>query len=120
MATGNAAATLERADDWSTDFSAATLTIKAGANALVVHTLAGFVTSNSALDGLATASAIANQAITGAGTQTADSATITSGTKVYTLTVGLTGSGADVILSTLTYINGETSSITSLVATFKS
>lgn len=116
MAQANAAATLERADDWSTDFATATLTIKAGANALVVHTLASFVTSNSALNALATANAIADETITGAGTQTADSAEITVGTKTYTLTVGT--SGADLNLTTLTYINGETSSINSLVVSF--
>lgn len=120
MAQANAAATLERAGDWSADFAAATLDILAGANVLASHTLAGFVTSNNALDGLATANAISNETITGAGTQTATSATITSGTRVYTLTVGIAGSGADLILSTLTYINGETSSIDSLVVTFRS
>tara|TARA_R110000851_G_scaffold60415_2_gene139446 strand:- start:440 stop:814 length:375 start_codon:yes stop_codon:yes gene_type:complete len=123
MAQGNAAATLEKADDWSADFAAATLTVKAGANALVVHTLAGFTTSNSALNALATANAIADETITGAGTQTADSATITAGTKVYTLTVDTAANplspAADLRLTTLTYINGETSSINSLVVTFR-
>jgi hypothetical protein len=47
---------------------------------------------------------------------TADSATISDGTKTYTLTVGT--SGADLNLSTLTYITGQDSSITSLVVTF--
>ncbi len=117
MAEANAAATLERANDWVADFATATLDILAGANVLASHTLAGFVTSNNALDGLATANAIAGETITGAGTQTATSATIALGTRVYTLTVGT--SGADLNLSTLTYINGETSSINSLVVTFR-
>ncbi len=117
MAQANAAATLERADDWVADFATATLDILAGANVLASHTLAGFVTSNNALDGLATANEIADEVITGTGTQTADSATITSGSRVYTLTVGT--SGANLNLSTLTYINGETSSIDSLVVAFR-
>lgn len=116
MATANAAATLERATDWGADFATATLIIKAGANTLATHTLASFVASNSGANGLATANAIADVSITGTGTQTADSAEITAGTKTYTLTVGT--SGADLNLTTLTYINGETSSINSLVVTF--
>lgn len=119
MAQANAPATLERADDWITDFETGTITVLAGANVLASHTLAGFVSSNNALDGVATANAIADVAISGAGTQTATSATVSDGAKTYTLTVGLAGSGADLILSTLTYINGETSSINSLVVTFK-
>lgn len=120
MATANAAATLARADDWVADFATQEMKVLAGANVLATHTLAGFVTSNDVNDALATANAISDETITGAGTQTADSATISDGTKTYTLSVGTTGSGADLILSTLTYINGETSSINSLVARFKS
>jgi len=116
MATADAAATLERADDFSADYTTATLTIKSGANTLATHTLAGFVTSNDTDDGLATANTIADVSITGTGTQTADSAVVTAGGKSYTLTVGT--SGADLNLSTLTYVNGETSSITSFVVRF--
>lgn len=119
MAQANAAATLARADDWVADFAAGTLTILAGANTLAAHTLTGFATSNDTLDALATANAIADETITGAGTQTATSATISDGTKTYTLTVGISGSGADLILTTLTYINGETSSINSMIVRFK-
>lgn len=119
MAEANAPATLARADDWVADFATQTLTVLAGANTLVVHTLTGFVTSNDNLDALAVANSIADEVITGAGTQTATSATISDGTKTYKLTVGISGSGADLILSTLTYINGETSSINSLTAKFK-
>jgi hypothetical protein len=114
MATGNAAATLERATDWSTDFASATLVILDGATPLATHTVPSFTPSNSGADGLATAAAIANDTIDASGT--ADSATLTAAGKVYTLTVGL--SGADLNLSTLTYVIGETSSITSLVVTF--
>ena len=116
MATANAAATLEQADDWSADFATASLVIKAGANVLATHTLAGFVTSNSGANGRATANAIADATITGTGTQTADNAEITAGGKTYALTVGT--SGADLNLTTLTYVNGETASISSLIVNF--
>ena len=114
MATANAAATLERATDWGTDFAAAILTIKDGATTLVAHTLAGLTASNSGSNGLSTASAISDETILADGT--ADSAELTASGKTYTLTVGT--SGADLNLSTLTYITGETSSISSLVVTF--
>lgn len=113
MASGNAAATLERADDFATDFAAATLTIKAGANTLATHTLAGFVTANVVDDATATANAIADETITGTGTQTADTVELTAAGKTYNLTIGV-----DITLSTTTYINGETSSVNSLVVTF--
>lgn len=111
MATANAAATLERANDWSTDFTTASMIIKDGAVTLATHTLAGFVTSNSGSDGVSTANAIADATIAADGT--ADTAEITAGTKTYTLVVGV-----DITLSTTTYITGETSSINSLVVTF--
>lgn len=124
MATANAAATLARADSWETDFAGEKLEILSGANVLVEHTIGTFTTSNSGNDALATSSAIADETITGAGTQTADGARISDGTKVYELTVDTAANPsippADLRLTTLTYINGETSSIDSLVATFKS
>ena len=111
MASANAAATLERADDWAANFATASMIILAGATTLASHTLASFVTSNSGADALATANAIADETI--AATGTADSAEITVGGKTYTLVVGV-----DIILSTTNYISGETSSINSLVVTF--
>jgi hypothetical protein len=114
MATPNAAVTLERADDFAADYGTATLTIKAGTTTLATHTLAGFVTSNSGLDGVATANAIADAVIAADGT--ADSAELTAAGKTYTLTVGT--SGTDVIVSTTNYISGETSSVNSFVVTF--
>lgn len=113
MATGDISARNARASDFAADYAAATLTIFAGANPLVSHTLAGF---GAPANGIITANAIASQTITGAGTQTADSATLSDGTGTYTLTLGT--SGTDVIVSTTTYINGETSSINSLSVTF--
>jgi len=116
MATANAASTLDRASDWGTSFASSTLTILAGATSLAVHTVPSFTASNSGNDGLATAATIADETIQAS--DTADSATLTEGTKTYTLTVGLVGSGADLELSTLTYVTGETSTISSLVVTF--
>ena len=117
MADANAAASLERATDFGTDFATATLVVKAGANTLATHTVAGFTYANGvggqADDGIATANAIADETITGAGTQTATTAELTAGTKTYVLTVG-----TDITLTTTTYINGETSSITGMVIRF--
>lgn len=123
MAQANAAATLKRANDFGTDFAAATLTVNAGANILATHTLTGWSGSNDGNDGLATADAIAVETITGTGTQTADGATLSSGGKAYQLTVDTAANPsvppADLRLGTTTYINGETSTINSLVARFK-
>ena len=113
MAQASAAETLERASDFGADFATATVNIKAGANVLATHTLAGFTFSNDSLDGLATANEIADATITGAGVQNADSAEITSGLKSYALDI------ADLNLTTTTYVNGEPSKINSLVARFK-
>lgn len=119
MAQANKAETLDRASDFGTDFATATIKIKAGANVLATHTLAGFTFSNDpdvenpTDDGLATAEEIADVAITGLGVQTADGAEMTAGSKTYSLSV------ADLNLSTTTYVNGETSSINSLVVRFK-
>ena len=105
--TPNTAATNEVVDDFATDFAAATLTIKEGATTLATHTLAGF---GAAASGTAAANAIADATIAASGT--ADSAVLTAGALEYQLTVGT--SGADVNLSTLTFVSGETSSITAL------
>ena len=114
MATGNAAATLARATDFGLDFSAKTLNVLAGATVLVSHTIGTFTASNSGVNGVATSSAISDETILADGT--ADSATISDGTKTYTLTVGT--SGADLNLTTLTYITGETASISALTVNF--
>lgn len=114
MATANAAATLERADDFASDYGTATLTILGGATTLATHTLSGFTTSNSGADGVATANAIADETIAASGT--ADGAELTAAGKTYTLTLGT--SGTDVVVSTTNYISGETSSINSFVVTF--
>ena len=111
MATGNTTARNSRASDFAADYAAATLTIFEGATTLATHTLTGF---GAPATGVITANAIADATIAADGT--ADSATISAAAGTYTLTVGT--SGADLNLSTLTYLTGETSSITSLAITF--
>ena len=113
MSTGDTTAINSRAAAFSTDYSAATLVIKAGATTLATHTLAGF---GAPATGVITASAIADATIADNGT--ADSATLSDAAGSYTLTVGTSGSGADVIISTLTFIAAETSSVTALTVTF--
>jgi|GEM_PF-2311302 len=119
MANANAAATLKRAQDFSTDFASSALTILAGATVVATHTVDSFSSTNSGSDALATAAAIANATITGTGNQTATSASLTKGSKVYTLTLGVEGSGSDIIVSTTTFIEGETSSVEGLVVTVR-
>lgn len=111
MATGDTTARNSRASDFAADYGTATLTILDGATTLATHTLAGF---GAPATGVITANAIANATIAANGT--ANSATISDTAGTYTLTVGT--SGADLNLSTLTYVSGETSSINSLTVTF--
>ena len=113
MATGDTTAINSRAADFSADYATSTLTIKAGATTLATHTLTGFGAPSV---GVITASAIANATI--AATGTADGATISDVSGTYTLTVGLTNSGADVEISSLSFVSGETSSVNSLTVTF--
>jgi ABC-type Zn uptake system ZnuABC Zn-binding protein ZnuA len=111
MATANAAATLERANDFSADFTSAILTIKVGATVLATHTLAGFVTSNSGANALATANAIPNETIVGDGV--ANVVELTAAGKTYVLVIG-----SDITLTPNNYITGETSSVSGIVVTF--
>lgn len=117
----NTASQNSQVTNLATDHATSTLVIRSGAvpananatfgTALVSHTIAGF---GSASAGSVVASAIANQTITGAGTQTSTHATMSNGTEEVLLTLGASGSGAEVIVSSTTYINGGTSQITSL------
>lgn len=113
MSTGDTTARNSRASDFAADYATATLTILAGATTLASHTLTGF---GAPATGVITANAIADETIANSGT--ADGATLSDTAGTYTLTVGTVGSGADVELSTLTYVSGETSSINSLTVTF--
>ena len=113
MAIADTTARNSRASAFSQDFSTAQLTILDGAVVLATHTLAGF---GAPATGVITAAAIPDVTIGAGGT--ADGAKITDTAGVYTLTLGLSGSGSDVIVTTTNYINGETSSISDLAVTF--
>jgi len=111
MSTANAAATLEQANDFASDYAAGDIIIKAGASVLATYPLSGFVASNSGNNGLATANAITAQNNTGTGT--ANVATLKAGTKEFDLVVGV-----DIIISDTSFITGVESSVTGLVVTF--
>lgn len=113
MATADTTARNSRADDFASDYAAATLTILDGATVLAAHTLAGFGSANA---GVITANAVPDSNIVADGT--ADGATLSDTAGTYTLTVGVTGSGADVEISTLTFITGQPSSVNSMTVTF--
>ena len=100
------------ADAIVSGFGTSSLVILAGATPLATHSVPSMTNSNGAV----TAGAIADDTIDSTGTAT--SATLTQAGRVLTLSVGLTGSGAEVILSSLSYVAGGTSSITSLVITY--
>lgn len=113
MATGDTTARNSRASDFATDYATATLTILDSATTLATHTLTGFGAPST---GVITASAIATETIANSGT--ADGATLSDAAGTYTLTVGATGSGADVEINDLNYVAGGDSNITSLTVTF--
>lgn len=99
------------ADAVGTGFGTATLTILAGATTLATHTLTGFAAASS---GVITANAIASATI--AATGTATSATLTQAPRTLTLSIGT--SGTEVVVNSLSYVAGGTSSITSLQITY--
>ena len=117
MATLNAAVTLEQATDFGVDYATATLLIKEGATTLASHSTTSWTPSNSGANGIATA-VLANLGIeTILASGTANSATLTAGTKTITLTVGLVD--ADLILTKLVFVEGEESTVQNLAVTFK-
>lgn len=107
----NTAARDYMAEAIGTGFGTATLTILAGATTLATHTLAGFGVAST---GVITASAIADATIAASGTAT--SATLTQAGRTLTLSIGTTGT--EVIVPTLSYVAGGTSSINSLTITY--
>jgi hypothetical protein len=76
---------------------------------LVTHTLAGFGAPS---NGSVLANAIADAVIAVAGTPT--HASISNGTETLLLTLGLSGSGAEVIVSSTTYVLNGNSQVVSL------
>jgi ABC-type Zn uptake system ZnuABC Zn-binding protein ZnuA len=119
MANANAAATLKRAQDFGTDFANSVVTIRAGATVVATHTVPSWTATNSGSDALATAGSIGTATISGTGSQTATSAILTKDSKTYTLTLGVAGSGANIIVSTTNFIAGETSTFNSLIVTVR-
>ena len=113
MAIADTTARNSRASDFSADYSTATLEFKEGSTVLATHTLTGFGAPST---GLITANAVADATIAEDGT--ADSALWSDTAGSYILTVGTTGSGADVIINTLSFVAGETSSISSATVDF--
>ncbi len=107
-----------QADNAATDLTTATLTIYSGTppasanaalsgnNPLVVHTLVGW---QAAALGSAAANAIADETITGAGTQTATFARVELAGKIAQLLVG-----TDLVVSSTDYTNGGLSKINAL------
>tara|TARA_R110000772_G_scaffold9722_1_gene31775 strand:- start:6397 stop:6762 length:366 start_codon:yes stop_codon:yes gene_type:complete len=117
MASLNAPATLQQSVDFATNYASGSIVVTDGGATLATFTATSFASSNTGANGTSTAS-MANagaETITGAGT--ADGATMTVGTRVITLTIGLAGSGADLIISNLTFVVGETSTVNSLIIT---
>ena len=108
----NTAARNHMADAIASGWPTATLTILAGATAVATHTLTGLTNSG----GVITASAIADAEISGTGTNTATSATLTQAGRTLTLSIGTTGT--EVIVPTLSYVAGGTSTINSLTITY--
>jgi hypothetical protein len=80
-----------------------------GNAALAAHALAGF---SAASAGSMSANAITDDPIDATGT--ASFARIVSGSYIEQLTLGVSGSGAQVIVTTTAYVSGGTSQVTSL------
>lgn len=115
MADLNAAATLKQAQDFATSYASSTLEILNGATVCATFSIATWTAANSGANATATASVIADATISNTANPVT-SARLTQGTKIWTLTVGT--SGAEVNISTLNFIAGETASVTSAVITF--
>lgn len=101
------------ATDFATRYANASLIIRDSTTVLATHSLSGFGTASS---GVVTASSI--PAATNAANGTADNAILDDGSAEYTLTVGTTGSGADVEIDDLAYALGGTSSIAAFTVAY--
>lgn len=113
MSTPNAAANNKRALDFGTDFANSTLEIRDGTTVLATHTVPSWGTPN---NGVTTAASISDAVMSATGT--ADGARLIKDSKIYDLTLGVSGSGAEVIVSTVDFVQNDTSQITSCTATF--
>lgn len=119
---GNLALRNKQLDDYGTAMTGATLTLYGGTvpasadaalsgnTAAASHTVAGF---NAASNGIKTAQAIADATISNS-VNPVTFARLVNGSYVEQLPVGLSGSGAPVIVSSLDYVAGGNSQIISL------
>lgn len=112
MAEADITARNSRASAFKIDYATATLTFLDGTSVLVTHTLADFADP---VSGSIVANAVSDETILISGD--ADSVTLSSTAGEYTLTTGLAGSGADVIVSG-SFTSGETSRINSATINF--
>tara|TARA_R110000782_G_scaffold71520_2_gene143418 strand:- start:1228 stop:1599 length:372 start_codon:yes stop_codon:yes gene_type:complete len=117
MATLNAAVTLQIAQNFRSQYANSIVSIMEGATVLVNHTVTSWTATNTGNNGTATAVIENSGASTILLTGTPDTAKISSGDEIITVSVGLSGSGADLILSSLFFIVGEVSTINSLIVT---
>ena len=109
----NTAATNQQIGHVGTDYATAQVVIYDGATALATHTLDGFGAPSSGT--IALTNVPNTDVIDNAGT--VDSAKLIAGALEMDVTVGLTGSNAELILGSLTYVLNETSRINSLTLT---
>jgi hypothetical protein len=93
--------------------SGGTLVIYAGATVLATHTMVGFGAPN---NGAINANPVANA--TNEATGEATSARLIEDGREVTLTVGVAGSGAEVIVPSLSYVENGTSTINSVTITY--
>jgi hypothetical protein len=111
MPTLNAAARNSMATAAGALAAGGTLQIRAGATVLATHTMTGF---GSPTNGVIAANAIAD--VTIAATGTANTAVLIEAGREVTLTLGT--SGAEVIVSSTSYVAGGTSTINSVTITY--
>ena len=112
MATANAAATLERADDFAVDYGTATLTFGDGTTTAVSVTFTALATSNAGANGLAQVSGSIAETIVNT-VNPVDTVTLTAAGKTYDLAIG-----TDVTLSNTNFIAGQTFTLNSFAVTF--
>ncbi|WP_290738390.1 hypothetical protein [Haliea sp.] len=112
MATLNAAATLEQANDFATNWAGSILRVLEGSTPLAEHTITSWSTANSGDNATITAVPANGGEATITTTGTADTVKLVSGSEEITLVIG-----TDITLSTTNYISGETSTVNSLVIT---
>jgi hypothetical protein len=116
MADLNAAATLQQAQNFATEYAGATLEILNGATVCATVTIASFTAANSGQSATATAAGVPITEVISNTANPVNGARLVDGTKTWTLSVGT--SGAEVNLSTLNFIAGQDFTLNSLVITF--